>query len=214
MEGFMKCAKGHYYSKDLRDCPYCPKQGDSNHTLIGGETENIGSINSDKTDFIGSTDNKTEIINPEKQQYSTFRMGFDDIPVGDGTKTQFVEQVVTNDGRVEQVYRKSALLVGFIVSYTIDKLGTFFPIYEGKNQIGKSAAKAEIVLTTDTTISNPHTLILVRNNKIFIKDLSSTNGTYLNGEDLDPDVSVPLKDGDVFELGKTGKTIFKFKCTL
>jgi FHA domain-containing protein len=51
-------------------------------------------------------------------------------------------------------------------------------------------------------VSRLHAVIKKQNNRIIIMDLGSSNGTYLNGVRLMPNIENPLVNGDMIALGK------------
>jgi hypothetical protein len=51
-------------------------------------------------------------------------------------------------------------------------------------------------------VSRLHAVIRHNNGNIIIMDLGSSNGTYLNGTRLMPNVEQPLRHGDIVALGK------------
>jgi len=51
-------------------------------------------------------------------------------------------------------------------------------------------------------VSRRHAKIIRRRSEVFIEDLGSINGTFLNGEKLTPYRFVVLKSGDELQLGK------------
>jgi CheY-like chemotaxis protein len=51
-------------------------------------------------------------------------------------------------------------------------------------------------------VSRRHAIIMARKKFLSIRDLNSTNGTYLNGLRLMPDQDVPLEHGDKLRFGK------------
>src|SRR5689334_8297698 len=51
----------------------------------------------------------------------------------------------------------------------------------------------------DPTISRRHAQILRQDDRILVRDLGSSNGTYVNGERVE---SVELKTGDIVTFGK------------
>jgi len=51
-------------------------------------------------------------------------------------------------------------------------------------------------------VSRHHATLTARNSRVTIRDLSSSNGTYLNGGRLDPDKDYRLRHGDFLTLGK------------
>src|SRR5919107_1163605 len=58
----------------------------------------------------------------------------------------------------------------------------------------------EVVLA-DTYASADHVELLSRQGQRWVQDLSSTNGTRLNGQAIPPRVLHPLHDGDVIGIG-------------
>lgn len=54
----------------------------------------------------------------------------------------------------------------------------------------------------DRGVSRRHARISRRESQVFIEDLNSLNGTFLNATRLVPDLPYPLKDGDQVQLGK------------
>lgn len=51
-------------------------------------------------------------------------------------------------------------------------------------------------------VSRNHACLLCENGQVFIKDLSSINGTYLHNQRLSPEVKTPINHGDEFILGR------------
>ena len=60
------------------------------------------------------------------------------------------------------------------------------------------------IVLSDQHVSGNHVKILVKNNLLFIEDLNSTNGTYLNGNKISGKMKLSNKD----EI-KIGTAIFK-----
>ncbi|MGD8398796.1 MAG: FHA domain-containing protein, partial [Anaerolineae bacterium] len=56
-------------------------------------------------------------------------------------------------------------------------------------------------------ISRRHARISARGNQVFLEDLNSLNGTFLNATRLVPDLPYPVKDGDQVQLGKLVMTL-------
>ncbi len=50
-------------------------------------------------------------------------------------------------------------------------------------------------------VSRQHAKIIARNDELFIEDMGSVNGTFLNGHRIDPYQALPLNSGDVVQLG-------------
>ena len=53
----------------------------------------------------------------------------------------------------------------------------------------------------DAGVSRRHAVIFAAENGLFIRDLESTNGTYLNGLSLKPNQPYQLRDGDQIDVG-------------
>lgn len=60
------------------------------------------------------------------------------------------------------------------------------------------------IIISDQHVSGNHAKIMVRNDSLFIEDLNSTNGTYLNGNKISGKVKLSDKD----EI-KIGTAVFK-----
>lgn len=58
---------------------------------------------------------------------------------------------------------------------------------------------AEILLQS-TDISRKHAALLFRDDHIWVKDLNSTNGTFVNGERVEQEQEIELHDGDMLQF--------------
>lgn len=67
--------------------------------------------------------------------------------------------------------------------------------------IGKKGGMADVVLT-DSSVSRMHARITAEEEKIYLEDLNTTNGTYKNGVRLKPYERVELWKEDEIRLGK------------
>ena len=81
------------------------------------------------------------------------------------------------------------------------KGGSIIPIRSDLT-IGRKEGNSIVLL--DQHVSGNHAEIIVRNNKLYLGDLHSTNGTFLNGKKISGKVQLSNKD----EI-KIGKAIFK-----
>ena len=75
--------------------------------------------------------------------------------------------------------------------------GETFPLDEDRMTIGRSP-EAEVFLD-DVTVSRNHALLVRRPDGIYIDDLGSLNGTYVNRRRIE---SHRLTDGDELQVGK------------
>ncbi len=82
--------------------------------------------------------------------------------------------------------------------------GKIFPLLKGNNILGRSV-KANIRLA-DNGVSKNHAQIFVTNDKVIISDLKSSNGTFVNGIQVQ---NHGLKTGDKVLIHQTIFTIFQ-----
>lgn len=99
-------------------------------------------------------------------------------------------------------------LVGVLVAAEATPEGLLFPLRTGKNSIG-SGAECDIGLLHDPRVSSLHALILHRAGSFYLQDRMSTNGTFLNGEEVEPSTGARLlADRDRLRCGGTELTLF------
>ena len=110
------------------------------------------------------------------------------------------ETVVTVISKISD--RPVNLDAALVVIYGLE-LGRKYDLCKAETLIGRSA-KAEIQVDQES-ISRNHACITTSQRGVFIKDLGSTNGTFVNDEMVRGEA--PLTNGD---LVKIGRTIFKF----
>jgi hypothetical protein len=97
-------------------------------------------------------------------------------------------------------------VVGWFVALTGEQKGEDFRIHDGQNVIG-SAPDADIQLR-DTAVSGKHASLRYKDQKFFLTDLDSSNGTFVN-EGTTPIAREELKDNDIVRIGEV---TLKFKC--
>jgi pSer/pThr/pTyr-binding forkhead associated (FHA) protein len=90
---------------------------------------------------------------------------------------------------------------GLVVIYG-DDLGKLYNLNVSSAVIGRST-KSDIRVDQES-ISRNHSTVVITGKSVLIRDLGSTNGTYVNDEPIQEYV---LRDGDLI---KVGRTIFKF----
>jgi hypothetical protein len=92
-------------------------------------------------------------------------------------------------------------LAGFLVSYSNNPLGDYFPVLEGRNYIGRDDS-ATIRIQNDSLISGKHISILYRSvdKKFKFRDEQSSNGSFVNEKLIDEG---ELKNLDVIRIGST-----------
>jgi len=71
--------------------------------------------------------------------------------------------------------------------------------FKGKLSIGRSSTCN--VQINDNDVSSSHAVIVVDVKGVFIQDFNSFNGTYLNGQKLEPKMKYPLQVKDIIQIG-------------
>lgn len=66
--------------------------------------------------------------------------------------------------------------------------------------IGKDRRKADYCVDGNKSISRSHAKLVNDNGRVYIVDLGSTNGTYVNGVKCSPNTAVPVNSGDRLTL--------------
>jgi pSer/pThr/pTyr-binding forkhead associated (FHA) protein len=87
------------------------------------------------------------------------------------------------------------------------RINTEYPIYEGRNTIGRFADKpVDIDLVSQESIeqiwcSRQHAVVTFDRGVVAVEDMNSLNGTWVNGARILPGQGHLLKHGDVLQVG-------------
>jgi pSer/pThr/pTyr-binding forkhead associated (FHA) protein len=95
-------------------------------------------------------------------------------------------------------------LAGFLVSFEGHELGRYWPIYQGRNVVGRTGAALGLDVQIDhPTTSSRHAVILAsaRPARFKVEDTGSTNGTFIGETRLSPGTRHELRDGDSLRFG-------------
>lgn len=209
-----QCPNGHQYDSSIygNNCPFCPSEA----TQISGGGMTPPPFNSG-----GGYDAQPAFGGNEATQVMG---GYDPQPVNSyndaareertqlmGEATQAAVSSSFGEGRTvirgaggEDAPKtgEARRLVGLLVTYSIDPNGQVFPIYEGRNIIGRDQS-CDIALGGDDKVSSKHLVILWRPQEgiMWGEDQMSSNGTYLNGEFVSE--KFRLRHEDVLLVGDT-----------
>ena len=82
---------------------------------------------------------------------------------------------------------------------------TRFSLADGATSIGRSSA-SDIVLRSDDYASGSHARLVRHGGLLYVEDLGSTNGTFVNGRKTVG--ATPIRDGDTVRVGST---VFRFE---
>lgn len=83
--------------------------------------------------------------------------------------------------------------------------GKSFPLEKEETTVGRDLAN-EIAIS-DPEVSRRHARFLLRDDNVFVEDLGSTNGTFLNGERIASPQQ--LRKGDVITFGESVVVVFE-----
>lgn len=214
MQGtFKKCPNGHYYQGD--SCPYCKSSSSHASTkteiFVGtnGETELTGGSYSGPTVVEGNNSNcgssATVVDGTSMGQRSPHKkMG---TVFGDDEEENINQEGLNYHGQMPKT-RYGRKLVGWLVTYSQDELGTDYKLFEGRNVIGRDEDCG--ITVDDGRMSAKHAVLLFRAGKYSLTDSQSSHGTFVNGEDIELEPCY-LSDGDIIRMGSTE---FKFRSSL
>ncbi len=96
------------------------------------------------------------------------------------------------------------------MSYANDELGEFWELRQGKNVVGRKDAMEGLDIQIDhPTTSSKHALLLCAAGpgRVKFEDVGSTNGSFINGEKLNPGQKAEVKDGDEVRFGGFNTTL-------
>lgn len=81
------------------------------------------------------------------------------------------------------------------------------PITKNEFLVGKNPDRVDGVITGNSAISRVHCKFLLQNQKIFIKDMNSANGTFVAGQKVSSDSYMEIEDGAKIKLANMEFTI-------
>jgi predicted component of type VI protein secretion system len=91
-------------------------------------------------------------------------------------------------------------LVGVLAAPGFGPGGSVFPVRQGKNVIGSDRG-SDVCLSADPRVSLEHALLLHRGGAFYLADRMSTNGTWVNDEEVPANGTVVLRDRDRVRCG-------------
>jgi pSer/pThr/pTyr-binding forkhead associated (FHA) protein len=77
---------------------------------------------------------------------------------------------------------------------------TRFELRDGETTVGRSS-QSSIVLKSDDYASGRHAQLIRHGGLLYVEDLGSTNGTFVNGRKTVG--ATPVRDGDTVRIGST-----------
>lgn len=99
-------------------------------------------------------------------------------------------------------------LRAFLYSFHTDHFGAFWPLYMGRNPIGRAGSGETVdIEIADPTTSSRHAVLLCDLTTVTLEDEGSTNGTFVNDQPLGIRGRAELRDGDRVRFGAYNATI-------
>ena len=112
------------------------------------------------------------------------------------------ETIVCDRRLIEELARRTRNYAAYISVIAGPNIGEMHKL-RGDDVVGRDPEV--LVSVADKEVSRQHVRFEKRGDGFFVRDLGSTNGTYLNGTSV---TDAPLTDGDRIELGP--RTVLKF----
>ncbi|GAB4479496.1 MAG: hypothetical protein Kow00124_25180 [Anaerolineae bacterium] len=95
---------------------------------------------------------------------------------------------------------------GTIVIQTEDGSSKYFELTKPATTVGRQPTN-DIVLST-TSVSRYHARFDVAEGRVFVVDLESVHGTFVNDVQIAPETPMPLNDGDAVTMGEVRLTFY------
>ena len=94
-------------------------------------------------------------------------------------------------------------LRGFLFSFHSDPAGVFWPLYLGRNILGRAGSGEPLdIEITDPTTSSRHAIVVCEDGgAVSLEDEASTNGTFVNDNAIGYRGRSELRDGDRVRFG-------------
>jgi len=196
-EDKMRCPNGHILDPTWTVCAYC-----------GAD---VSSINTAQAPITPDSEDYSENPSSRRKTVVENSLNDDEDPFGEipnnepsiSNRPQKGVTVVTGTPYKET----RSQLVGFMVSFSQDSSGKSFEIREGRTFIGKDS-KCTISID-DNEMSTEHALLLYRRGKYLLEDRLSTNGTFVNDEEIDDKIN--LQNYSRIKMGKTEFILIKIQ---
>ena len=144
---------------------------------------------------------KNAVISRNIQKNTGYRKDIQSSAIGESAYEEYGQEIdflpKEMDGKTiylgDMLAKKEYVLVGENREYKLDT----FPFL-----IGKDKERVTLALK-DRSVSRIHARFLLEEGILYLEDLHSTNGTYLNDLLLEPHVRMKVKRGDFLQFGKT-----------
>lgn len=183
-----------------------------NKTIVPGVDYDNVNTNIDESFYAGLYC-KSDAIGSQK----TYIPGMGEEPLASSVQnvSQSKDQHVNNGiiGETRMISLQNRVVVGVLFSVSRGLLGEIFPLYLGRNLIGKSQ-NCDVCLH-ENTVSSEHAILYIRKNNsiashydITLTDYNSQYGSTVNDEDGRYE-TLSVKENDILTIGRHYKFIIK-----
>lgn len=206
------CPRGHLMDPSWAECRYCSPQGGAGNAAPGSKGRTVvenpgprpGGFIAGATLLEGGLPGKGATVVERGGGSGAFSGAK---PPGGKAATVF------DPGPAGQVAGATPRgprprLAGWLVSFSTDPSGDDFRLHEGRNVIGSDASECEVALPGEASVSGKHAVVIFRDGVFQVRDNDSTNGTYVNGEDIFGKGAVVLKNLDRLRIGKVDFVLY------
>lgn len=111
-------------------------------------------------------------------------------------KEQLKEKQVKKEPIKRDISKKQLIFTKMVNGQVAE---SFRGILEESLSIGRGRDKNDWVITNDQTISQKHCKMYIEQGRIYVIDLNTTNGTYVNSKRIDK--PVVINDQDIIRMG-------------
>jgi hypothetical protein len=192
------CSNGHVIPDGLDECPYCPRPQKQSTVLeqppqapaAGARRTAMASPEQLRQPppapaYATNPPPVSTPPPPDRPPGTVFRMPGSDAPQSPQPTPSQPQQQPQPQPQQPVSAPQQPILVGFLVSFSADKSGQFWPLRHGRTRIGRQPGSDILLDLPD--VSSEHATVtarLARNGlRIWIEDRSS-NGTIVNGEEI------------------------------
>ena len=116
-------------------------------------------------------------------------------------KVQQVEALKQVESETEEMKEISPMILYFYKVHSMKKEDNKKIILENSITIGRTVGYEQWAITDDGTVSGKHCKIYQRNNELYMIDLNSTNGTYVNDKRVRGEIK--LANHDKIRIGQS-----------
>jgi hypothetical protein len=188
------CPEHGPYDASLGQCPYCANTARPAAPQPLGQDDMVTDLGRGRAQphFSADEDAPTQI--PNRPQGGRRNLDDED-PTMIGKRARMDD--VTELAEVENGPHE---MLGMLWVKEGIRRGKVYRIANG-TKIGRKESETVDLAIDDPKISNPHAKFSVRENKFYLVDFDSKNGTFVNGQKIE--AVTPLNENDIIKIGST-----------